>query len=1590
MNPKTIMGNGHFIYAMPNQRAAYAIRIEASGYLPADSRLFRNSKRNISLRFKLVPSQDISATVLNPNGTPAVGAKAILVPARKIAMIGFGTWSSLQGDIKRQVDAHGHLRFKPQRGAYLLAIYNRMGYAVLTHNALQKSPTVVLTKWVHVRGKLLFGNKPAPKRKVQATISMHWGPNTPPPYDHGIMWQILTTTDSQGRFFIPQVPAGTGSIAMTISQEPAGGPSYMGSTEFSQPLVLKPGKTNHIILGGVGRTVEGSVEIPKSLSHRHDWYFQIGDVMTKFRPLPMPANIKHGTPAHQLAWLKAFAATPKGKATIIANQKWWGVRAHGYGFLVRPDDTFVIHNVLPGTYRIYLNAIHIRHPRAVGVYSDTAGRVAGTFTVPPIPGGVTDIPLKIPPLKLVPVKTAKAADPPALAPAAKAAPAIKTVPAMAVTSAPPVAPSPKTMTLTVIDKQTGKPLPGVKVGSEIDFGGTTKTVTDENGKAAIPLPLAHSSSLQIFLTARHYVWQELDWIPHNGNPMRFPASYTAYMPRGTDISGRVVDDAGKPVAGAHVMLWINAKAESPHEKPFVVPINVMTDADGIWHYDGIPATGVTSIGVGVWDYRYVWNRQGFLSMPFISNLTKLRNGTAISTLQRGVMVKGMVLDENKTPVADASVVLGSDIWGSNTPPPMTTDSNGQFAFAAKPGQQVVVTATSRGQGPALMKFTMGSKSRDITLRLPPPRTLAGKVVNPAGRPLPDATVITDTWQGCRTIIHYMHTNNRGAFAWHSAPTGKILVEVLDNNYASRMRAPVQANNPDNVITLHYAIRVHGTVTNAITGKPIDKFTIIRGFPEQKPAGGGMHTGFSWNRMYPHKVSGDGSFDYTLSTQRPAYAIRIEANGYFPTNSRVFHNSKRDIYLKFALAPAPEITAKVLNPDGSPAAGAKVILIPAGHNAMIHLSEFDETQGDTTARIGADGQMNIVPQKGNYLIVVYGHNGCAILSRSQMPKSGAIHLLKWGHIEGLLLFGTKPGANKKILAYRSVSMVPNHHTHHFTGVSWWVTTRTDSAGRFRISRFPAGKASLQMQISGPLAGGSGALALGCPITVLPGKTAKVTLGGVGQTVEGRVIIPRSVAAIRGWYFEMGDADTRRPPWPMPVNIKHGTNAQRSHWFRKFFATAAGKAFLTHYELWMRTKFHDYSFVIGADNTFTIRDVIPGIYKVTAAAVNPAVKVPQGFGYSYGTIGTVNGTFTVPPIPGGVTDIPLKIPPLKLVPVKTAKPADPPALAPAAKGVPAIKTVPAVRLFRTIHVHLTVIDAATGLTVPRFRVTQGLIPLARTPEEGNAAVAVWNAKRTITYFGTGQYVISFKAGHLRHIIRIGADGYASTDSRTFGNDRPDVHLHIFLAAGPPIKIVALNPDGKPAIKARGILVPNKGSAWINYGHTYHSESAGDVHAYADNHGLLRFPAQHEAYQIAVYDHLGIAIVQQSELEKSNLVRLKPWGRINVKLALGFLGLKSAAGQVIEASSPASKSGPIVVFGAQGVTDLNGQVVLTHLPPGPTWVFWVPPLAAGKADKRYSGLVGKRVVVKSGHTVGVDLGGVGRPVIGGAILKSSGQTH
>ena len=820
------------------------------------------------------------------------------------------------------------------------------------------------------------------------------------------------------------------------------------------------------------------------------------------------------------------------------------------------------------------------------------------------------------------------------------------------------APAPrKTMTLTVIDKRTGDPLAGVKVDSQINLGGATDTVTDENGRATISLTHAHSAGLRIFLKARHYVWQQLIWNSHNGNPANIPSNVTVAMPRGTEISGHVVDDAGHPVAGAHVMLWINAKAEAPHEKPFVVPINLRTNRDGAWHYGGTPVTGVKSIGVGVWDYHYVFApshgfQNGIVELQRVHHLKEFLNGTAVFTLHRGIMVHGFVLGPDGKPVAGAAVAVGPDRNASNELSPIMTDAKGRFTFAAKPTRWgVVVTATAQGFGPALMHSSVSKGQKPIVLRLSPPHTLTGQVVNLEGRPLAGAMVYTDTWRGYRTLIHAMRTDYDGRFVWDGAPAGEILVDAQSRGYAYTMNIPTRWGKV-NRITLRPILKVFGTVISAKTGRPIHKFRLIRGSASSPGYPSSLAT---WDSQSALAVTDDGRFTQTFPYQYPAYAIRIEAKGYRPADSKLFANEGRALHLRFRLQRASGITARVLNPDGTPAAGAKALLVPTGSAGIIDTAERPANSPSQDIHTADKmGRLDFAPPATGYEIAVYNQLGYAEWSSDQPPKKGVVKLKRWGSIRGQVRFGTKVAPKQRVDADIMTSAESNGAG---PTVQWQGITRTDSNGNFFISHMPSGDARLAVVgkehfITAYTSVASRALQN--RVRVKSGKTSHIMLGGVGCTVEGAIEIPPALARRHDWYFFPGDAFINPPPLPaslqlpMPEGIKHGPAIERAQWAKNFLATPAGKALSAKCARWWQAHRREYNLRVRRDGTFSIMGMLPGTYLVHVEA---GLK---GAPYGGGAIGTVDGTFTVPPIPGGVTDVPLKIPPLKLVPVKVAKP------------------------------------------------------------------------------------------------------------------------------------------------------------------------------------------------------------------------------------------------------------------------------------------------------------------------------------------------
>ena len=53
----------------------------------------------------------------------------------------------------------------------------------------------------------------------------------------------------------------------------------------------------------------------------------------------------------------------------------------------------------------------------------------------------------------------------------------------------------------------------------------------------------------------------------NAAPTTLPSNYTLAMQTGTHIGGKVVDDDGKPVANAHVMLFVPIKSKIQWSAP---------------------------------------------------------------------------------------------------------------------------------------------------------------------------------------------------------------------------------------------------------------------------------------------------------------------------------------------------------------------------------------------------------------------------------------------------------------------------------------------------------------------------------------------------------------------------------------------------------------------------------------------------------------------------------------------------------------------------------------------------------------------------------------------------------------------------------------------------------------------------------------------------------------------------------------------------------------------------------------------------------------------------------------------------------------
>jgi hypothetical protein len=275
---------------------------------------------------------------------------------------------------------------------------------------------------------------------------------------------------------------------------------------------------------------------------------------------------------------------------------------------------------------------------------------------------------------------------------------------------------------------------------------------------------------------------------------------------------------------------------------------------------------------------------------------------------------------------------------------------------------------------------------------------------------------------------------------------------------------------------------------------------------------------------------------------------------------------------------PDLTAKVLLPDGKPAADAEAaLLIPGEYVALGRgtLRAYNARREELLAHSDTDGRLSLPSFEGATGLVVVHERGYAEISIDSLKQTPQIKLQAWGRIEGILRVGRHLGTNELV----TLQQAPMFEKPQPMIDGNDFQARTDNQGRFIFTQVPPGERKIARMI--PQGERSWVHSPGTSITVKPGDVTRIEIGGNGRTVIGKLRLSQPNP----------DVDWRRAhaaihsPYPSPFP-KFTDPQKQSAWIE----SPEGKDF------WKNIRTHPaYPVILASDGSFRVEEVRPGKYE-----------------------------------------------------------------------------------------------------------------------------------------------------------------------------------------------------------------------------------------------------------------------------------------------------------------------------------------------------------------------------------------------------------
>ena len=330
-----------------------------------------------------------------------------------------------------------------------------------------------------------------------------------------------------------------------------------------------------------------------------------------------------------------------------------------------------------------------------------------------------------------------------------------------------------------------------------------------------------------------------DWL-YADSPVRMEPGVTFVeigLERGGRLVGRVVDDAGTPVAMARVVVVskFNPYGMLDGSLRFAETEDARTDDTGRFELGPVPA----GIEMNVKASHSGFAKARDALIPLQSRETR----EVEITLFDGGRVAGRVVDQDGEPVSDVKVLLRLttmsmdlvDIEGDTMRETERTNDDGEFEFTGvPPGDYTAALKSSRYLPLAtdILEIDHGVDVEDLLLLADRGLTIAGTVLDENGEPLEDAWVLgmppvsmMDMWGNSqREFREGQDTDENGHFEISGFEPEEIELRISKSGYIP-VRTLVDAGVEDQVVEMVRTSNVSGIVVSLIDGEPITVFEL---------------------------------------------------------------------------------------------------------------------------------------------------------------------------------------------------------------------------------------------------------------------------------------------------------------------------------------------------------------------------------------------------------------------------------------------------------------------------------------------------------------------------------------------------------------------------------------------------------------------------------------------------------------------------------------------------------------------------------------------------------------------------------------------